>query len=70
MCLNHVNRLGSRFLLVLCLFGAMTGCSIETYRGEAGSGYKVGIVAGPATVLVAVVVAMLGYFMWRRIRKR
>ncbi len=66
----RIYRPGFRFRLAhLVLFAVVTGCHRESFRGEAGSGYKLGIAVAPAVVLAAIMAALLGYFVWRRISK-
>jgi hypothetical protein len=67
----YVYRSGFRIRfapLLLCAFG--TGCYSESFRGESGSGYKIGIAVVPAAVLAAILLALLGYFLWRQSNKR
>jgi hypothetical protein len=53
---------------LLCAFG--TGCHSESFRGESGSGYTIGIAVVPAAVLAAILLMLLGYFIWRQSTKR
>ena len=71
MCRHDVYLSNFRFLFArIFLFAFVTGCKSESFRGESGSGYKIGIAVVPATILVALVAALLGFFVWRRSSKR
>jgi hypothetical protein len=57
-----------RFIpLLLCVFG--TGCYSESFRGESGNGHMIGVAVAPAVVLAAILLPILGYFLWRRSSK-
>ena len=62
----------SFYCLVACsfLFVFVTGCTSESFNSEAGSGHKIGIAVVPVTILVAIMAALLGFFVWRRSSKR
>ena len=69
---HHVYRSSFRFLLAhIFLFACVTGCKSESFSSESGSGYKVGITVAPAAATIAAIMAaLLGYFVWRRISKQ
>jgi ABC-type branched-subunit amino acid transport system permease subunit len=63
-------RFGFHFLFAY-LFAFVTGCKSESFNGQSGSGYKIGIVVAPAAAILAAILAgLLGYFVWRRISKQ
>lgn len=68
----HVYRSGFRFRFAYLFLGAsVTGCHSESFRGELGSGYKIGLAVAPIAALsVALLAALFGYVVWRRISKR
>jgi hypothetical protein len=42
----------------------------NSFRGESGSGYTIGLAVAPAAILAAIMALLLGYVAWRRISKR
>jgi len=71
MCQHDVYRSSPRFLFArIFLFAFVTGCRSESFSGESGSGYKIGIAVAPAAILVAIMAALLSFFVWRRSSKR
>ena len=71
MCRHDVYRSSFRLLFAhLLLFAFVTGCKSESFSGESGSGYKIGIAVVPAVILLAIMAALLGFFVWRRSSKR
>jgi len=71
MCQYDAYRSGFRFLFA-CIFllTFLTGCKSESFRGESGSGHKIGIAVAPvAAILTAIMAALFGYLVWRRISK-
>jgi hypothetical protein len=58
--------------LVACSFSFafVTGCKSESFSSESGSGHKIGTAVVPATILVPIMAALLGFFVWRRSSKR
>lgn len=69
---SPISRAGFRFPFgCLVILAVATGCTNESFRGESGSGFKVGIAVNlAAAVLTVLLAALLGYVVWRRSSKR
>lgn len=60
-----------RFLVNFVLATLLTGCSYESWRGEHGSGYNIGIAVEPTVLIMTVIgVGLMSYWLWRGMKKR